>query len=221
MVIDDSASRTRPSFRVCGSVAGWLVIDIDVEDQRATVTQDASGLDQHLLGLLDMVEAVARQHHVNARGTERDLFGPDREIDSGRVRQQEIVRRVLLCERPDTDADPGRTRVGKSKWARSDVHDDLAVEEVTVLDRRLPQHATHLGSCLLPPSTEVVGSRLLAIQQLQRIAGKEAAGAQHGIPLLQPPAQLRLLLDRDRVAESGTQAKPATDARENLHARGA
>ena len=107
-----TARRARGRASGCVARSRLAPDRIDAEDQRATVTQDASGLDQHLLGLLDMAEAVARQHHVNARGTERDLFGPDREIDSGRVRQQEIVRRVLLRERLDTDADPGRARVG-------------------------------------------------------------------------------------------------------------
>ena len=172
------------------------VADVEVGDEHAAGPEEALDLREHRAGVVDVVERVAHHDDVDGGGEQRDALGADGEVDGRRAVDQEAVRRVALVERIDREAHARRARVGEAERARADVEHDLAVEEGGVVDGGLAEHPHDLRAGDLPAAPLVgVGHRLVA-EQLRHVARVEAARADHGIPLGQPPAQLVVALDR-------------------------
>jgi hypothetical protein len=111
-----------------------------------------------------------------------------------------------VSQRLDADADARGARIGKSERARPDVHHDLAVEEVGVLDPRLLEDAADRCSCLLPAAPLIGRSRFLPRKEFQDVAGDVVVTCQGRTPALQPPGKLFVAVDLGRRAESLSQA---------------
>jgi len=75
------------------------------------------------------------------------------------------------------------------------------VEERLILDRRLTQDTDDLGAGLLTAAPEVGRRDLGVAEQPSGISGIQATGAEHRVPLLHPPAQLSVVVDRHGIAE--------------------
>jgi hypothetical protein len=170
------------------------VVDIEVQDERAARPQQAPGLRDGGLRIVDVVEAVAHQDDVRGPGQERDRLGPRGEVD-GVGGEEQAGFGEPLGERLDADADHGRTGVGKAERAGPDVDHDLVVEERGVRDPRLVEDPAHLGARLLPAPPLVARRGLLTREEREDIVRQEAALGEDRVPLPQPPRQLLVTFD--------------------------
>jgi hypothetical protein len=193
------------------------MVDVEVEDQRSAWTEQPLGFTQGPFRVIDVVEAVAREHNIDALSGQGEILSTDRQIQRWRVRKQQTTLRELLGERLDSDAHASRTRIREAKQSGANVHNYLAVEEVAVLNARLCEDAMDFSASLLPAPAHVVGFGLLALKELQRVRRKEATSSQHWIPLLDPPPEFRLALERSGVAKATSEAKLAANNSKDAH----
>jgi hypothetical protein len=147
-----------------------------------------------------VVETVACQDDVHRRAQQRDSLRSDRQVHGPRVGQEQAGVGETLGERLDPDAGLRRAGVREPERARADIHDDLSLEPVLVTQAGLVGDAPNLGSRLLPAPSVVGRSDGFPVEEGRDVAGIEAAASDHGVPGLQPPPELSLLLDPDWVS---------------------
>ena len=143
-----------------------------------------------------MIEAVAGDHDVDRAGDEGDRLRADGQVDGGRVLEEQAVLAEPLGERLDADRDPRGAGVGEAERAGPDV-DDHAVGEQLVLGRAgLGGDPADLGARDLAAAALVGPGHLLTWDERRDVAGVEAAGAHDRVPLVEPPAQLGIVVGR-------------------------